>query len=190
MNTKDNQRSRLTRLLLKNAYLECMHHKQPGKITVKDICEAAQVNRSTFYLHFDEPNDILIALEDESIDQISEYLRSIGAEEEASPDVQNYLLSFFQYIRKNDETFRCLLVENNDPHFRRKLFDLTMELIPAEFSLDIHPELLELICRFIISGSIELLIHWVRTDYQIPDQQMGLLLNRLCEGSIKEALLP
>lgn len=190
MNTKDNQRSRLTRLLLKNAYLECMHKKQPGKITVKDLCEAAQVNRSTFYLHFNEPNDILMALEDEAIEQISAYLRSIGAEEESSPNVQDYLLSFFQYIRKNDETFRSLLIENNDPHFRRKLFDLTTELIPLEFSLDIDPEIFSLISQFIISGSIELLIHWIRSDYKIPDRQMGLLISRLCEGSIKEALLP
>lgn len=185
MNTKDNQRSRLTRMLLKNAYLTLMRTKQSGKITVKDLCEVAQVNRSTFYLHFNEPNDILMSLEDEAIEQISAYLRSIGAQEESSPDVQKYLLSFLQYIRKNDETFRCLLVENSDPHFRRKLFDLSLELIPVDFSLPMESDQLRTVCRFMISGSIELLTEWIREDYKISDQQMGLLLNRLCEGAIK-----
>ena len=50
MNTKDNQRARLTRMLFKNAYLELM--EAGDRINVRALCEKAQLNRSTFYLHY------------------------------------------------------------------------------------------------------------------------------------------
>ena len=90
MNTKDNQRSRLTKLLMKQAYIHLMHEKSTARITVKDICAGAEVNRSTFY-------------------------------------------------------------------------------------------------RFIISGSIDLLTEWIRTDYAISEQAEGELLYNLCEGCVRQA---
>lgn len=189
MNTKDNQRSRLTRMLLKQAFLNLMKQKPAEKITVKEICEKAEVNRSTFYLHFAEPNDVLKELEDEAILQISEVLHYIAAFESSGPDMLGSLYTFLHYIRKNDDMFRCLLVENSDPHFRRKLFDLSMNVIPSSFDLPLDPFRKEMACRFMISGSLELLTFWIKSDYRIPDSQMGELLSKLCEGSLKELVL-
>ena len=45
---------------------------------MKDICNGAEVNRSTFYLYYTEPNDILMELEDESIARVTASLSSIG----------------------------------------------------------------------------------------------------------------
>lgn len=187
MNTKDNQRSRLTRMLLKQAYIRLMHERQPAKITVKDICEGAEVNRSTFYLHYTQPNDILIELEDEAIRQVSESLRSIGGSIAAPSDARAYLLAFLRYIQKNDELFRTLLVENSDPHFRRKLFDFAMAMVGNAFDIAMAAERKSAVYRFIISGSIELLTQWIRSDYTTPEQVECELLYNLCEGCIHQA---
>lgn len=187
MNTKDNQRSRLTRMLLKQAYIRLMHKRQPAKITVKDICEGAEVNRSTFYLHYTQPNDILIELEDEAIRQVSDSLRSIGGSVEAPSDARQYLLAFLRYIQKNDELFRTLLVENSDPHFRRKLFDFAMVMAGNAFDISMEAERKNTVYRFIISGSIDILTEWIRSDYATAEQVEGELLYNLCEGCIRQA---
>ena len=190
MNTKDNQRSRLTRMLLKQACLRLMHEKQPQKITVKEICEGAQVNRSTFYLHYTQPNDILIELEDEAIQQVSDALRSIGGSFDAPADARAHLLAFLRYIRKNSELFRTLLVENSDPHFRRKLFDFAMAMVGNAFAIDLEAQRKTAVYRFLISGSIELLTEWLRGDCAVPEQAEGELLYTLCEGCIRQAEQP
>lgn len=184
MNKKDNQRSRLTRMLMKQAYLELMRGKPASKITVKDICESAEVNRSTFYLHYAEPNDILTELEDESISRISEALSAIGASDTGSQDARNYLLSFLRYIRQNDEMFRALLVENSDPHFRRKLQAVALNMAVNAFQVELPEACKTGAYLYIVSGSIELLSAWVGNQYEIPENVMCDMLYCLCEGSL------
>jgi len=185
MNTKDNQRSRMTRLLLQQAYLNLMQEKQPGKITVKEICERAEINRSSFYLHYQEPNDILVELEDSTIGGVREALGIIGALDDGSTDVEKYMLSFLRYLKKNDELFRTLLVENSDPHFRRKLHEVAMLNIRSAFRLDLPPGTEEAVYRYLISGCIDVLCGWIRDGYPIADRTLCRLLMRLCIGSLQ-----
>ena len=42
-----------------NAFLELLEKKELAYITVKEICEKAGVNRSTFYLHYETIGDLL-----------------------------------------------------------------------------------------------------------------------------------
>ena len=189
VNKKNNQRSRLTKMLMKQAYLRLMRQRQPGQITVKEICEGAEINRSSFYLHYTEPNDILKELEDEAIGQISEYLLSIGSSKDSAPDAKNYLMSFLRYIRNNDELFRTLLVKNSDPHFRRKLSEFALTMTESSFYVSIDEEKKTYIYKFIISGCLELLSDWIQTDYVLADQKMCSMLYSLCEGSIRFAMV-
>lgn len=53
------------------AFLEILEKKDFAYITVKEICAAAGVNRSTFYLHYETLDDLL----SESISHINERFR-------------------------------------------------------------------------------------------------------------------
>ena len=189
MNTKDNQRSRLTRMLMKQAYLDLMHRTAPGKISVKDICTAAQLNRSTFYLHYAEPNDILIELEDEAIADVSNALRSIGNSHDARTNAMNYLLEFLRYIRRHDDLFRTFLVENSDPHFRRKLQNCAKEMICQWFTVELAPEYKEYAYTYLVSGCIDLLIEWIRSNFQMQEEQLGTILYCMCEGGLRSVCM-
>lgn len=184
MNTKNNQRSRITRILIKQAFLSLMHTKQTGKISVTDICYAAEINRSTFYQHFDDPNSVLKELEDDAISQVSEYLVSIGSSNTAHSDAQGYLMAFLRFIKKNDDLFRTFLIENSDPHFRRKLFDLASAMTLSAFDVRMDEKTKTNVYRFLISGSLELLVEWIRSDYGLSESELCSLLYGLCEGSI------
>lgn len=48
-----------TALLMNQALVELLNKKSFEFITVKELCEKAGVNRSTFYLHYDTMNDLL-----------------------------------------------------------------------------------------------------------------------------------
>lgn len=185
MNTKDNQRSRLTKMLMKQSFLKLMSDKPASKITVKDICEGAQVNRSTFYLHYVEPNDILMELEDDAISLVAESLSSIANLNDGSPNTLPYLSNFLHYIQRNDELFRALLVENSDPHFRKKLQAYSLNIAETTFKAPLSSEQKAIVFRFIVSGSIELLSNWINNDYDISDKTMCDVLFRLCEGCLR-----
>ena len=42
----------MTKMLLKDALIELMEEIPFRKISIKDICEQADLNRTTFYLHY------------------------------------------------------------------------------------------------------------------------------------------
>lgn len=63
MNTKNNQRFLETEIRMEATMLKLMKYTEFEKITVKKICEVAQVNRSTFYAHFIDIFDMLDKME-------------------------------------------------------------------------------------------------------------------------------
>lgn len=186
MNTKNNQRSRLTKMLLKQAYMALMDEKAAGKITVTDLCEKAEINRSTFYMHYSEPNDVLKELEDDTIESVREAISAIGKVERDPGDAGNYLMTFLRYIKKNEDVFRTFLVENNDPHFRRKLRDVALEIMGTAFRIDISPEVQRAVYLYIVSGCIDVLTDWVRGGFVMSEKNMCTVLYSMSEGSLSK----
>lgn len=185
MNTKDNQRARLTKKLLREAYMSLMSEKPTGKITVKDICGRAEINRSTFYLHYAEANDILMELEDETMESVRGAIAEVAAMDEPSSDVSDSLTRFLQYIRRNEEMFRTFLVDNSDPHFRKKFLNVAREIAEAAFRVEIEPEKKESVYLYIVSGCLEVLTEWIRSGFVIPERTLSKVLFGLCEGGLR-----
>ena len=48
-----------TRKSIQNAYLNLLRQKGTEKITISDIAREADIDRKTFYLHYDSPEDII-----------------------------------------------------------------------------------------------------------------------------------
>lgn len=63
-----------TRKSIINAFLEIRSKKELEKITVKEICEKAQINKSTFYSHYHDIYDLSEQLETEVIHSIIEQM--------------------------------------------------------------------------------------------------------------------
>lgn len=98
------------------AFLSLLAKKDFAYITVKEICETAGVNRSTFYLHYETIGDLL----SESVNYINErFLAYINKDSEAfitklqkcplnelyliTPE---YLIPYLSYIKENKRLFR------------------------------------------------------------------------------------
>lgn len=67
-------RIKKTRRSIINAFLELRARKPLEKITVKELCEKAEINKSTFYTHFTDVFDLSNQLESDVIRQIVENL--------------------------------------------------------------------------------------------------------------------
>ena len=93
-------------------------------------------------------------------------------------------MAFLRFIKKNDDLFRTFLIENSDPHFRRKLFDLASAMTLSAFDVRMDEKTKDNVYRFLISGSLELLVEWIRSDYELPESDFSSLLYGLYEGSI------
>ena len=62
------RRARYTRAVIREAFYELLREKGFEKMTVSDLCRQAQINRGTFYLHYEDKYELLNALIDEALD--------------------------------------------------------------------------------------------------------------------------
>ncbi len=67
-------RIRKTQRSIINAFLELRTYQPLEKITVKELCEKAEINKSTFYKHYTDVFDLSGKLEAETIERILENL--------------------------------------------------------------------------------------------------------------------
>ena len=175
MNTKNNQRTRLSKLLFKNALMDLLKEKgSVAKISVRELCDRAELNRSTFYAHYNEPNDLLMEIETELLDATEEHLKKIGEENDAG--AHKYILSFLQYIKQNDKQFRTLLIDSADPEFRSRFMQQSIIQFVENLRIELPKELEQYIFSYILNGSTGFIIQWIRSDYAVNENEIVNLL--------------
>lgn len=173
MNTKNNQRTRLSKLMFKNALMDLLKEKGDiHKVSVRELCECADLNRSTFYAHYNEPQDLLKELEDEIIESTEEHLRKIGEENEIG--AQKYILSFLQYIRENDKVFRTLLINAADPQFKSRFMQHSIIKFIENLEITFKDSTEQYIFSYILHGSTGIILQWLRSNYATDE-------NIICE---------
>ena len=121
MKHKENQRIALTKRLLRESLLRLMSEKSIKNITVSELCETAEINRSTFYNHYGCPNDVLLDIENNVVADLEELWQKEGKENDW-PLVKR-VETLCTYIFENQSLFRLLLL-NSDTTSGFSLFPL------------------------------------------------------------------
>ena len=69
---KIDRRTRYTRMVIKDALLELLSEKEYADITVADLCRKAEINRGTFYLHYDNLRLVMDELFDDALSSVND----------------------------------------------------------------------------------------------------------------------
>ncbi|MBQ6020724.1 MAG: TetR/AcrR family transcriptional regulator [Clostridia bacterium] len=164
MNVKDNQRTRLSKKMFRTALLDLLEEKGGvEKISVRELCARAELNRSTFYAHYAEPREVLVRAEEEILDETAEYIRKIGAERTGGG--KQFLTAFLRYIRENDRIFRVLLVTAADPAFKNRFMQISLLNLFEHLQVDMDAEKQQFIYSYLLNGSLGVITQWIRSDY-------------------------
>ena len=97
---KSDARVRYTQHALKQALLTLLKEKSVNKITVKEVCELAELNRATFYSHYSDCFALLEAIENELLEAFAQSLTLIKSFDVAA------------LIEANEEACRVLIFQN------------------------------------------------------------------------------
>jgi len=134
MNEKLDRRKKYTRRVLKESLVTLLAQKPISEITVKEVCEIADINRSTFYTHYSDHYDLLSKIEEEITEDMNKYLHSYSYElEKESVQITQKIL---EYIIENKFMFQTLLNKEAAPSFEKRMMDLDQS--PKEMALMIN----------------------------------------------------
>jgi len=166
------RRVRKTRQLIQNALFSLMKEMPYQSIRISQITERADISRSTFYLHYETKDDLLLSVVDEIID---EYFQAIDGISSAAGESPAFLL--FSKWKQNLEKMRLVLDAGMEFRIyqRLRIFNDQRSASPETGN-----RLLNDYIRTMLDGaSFALLIRWTRDNARVPVHQMDQLFNGL-----------
>ena len=173
----DNRRVRMTKKMIKDAYLELLETHPSEKISVTDICQLADVNRSTFYSYYEDTITLRQDIENDLLEQIP-VLSDLPEAITSDRQFVAVLERFFSYIQENQRMFRILILQSDNRAFSRRLIETVLEKYPVETPAK-NPRLAQYTYIFIVSGVIGLLGRWIEEDFPIRPEKLAELVLRM-----------
>lgn len=181
---KMDRRKKYSRMVLKKSLLQLLNEKQFSSVTVKEICEVADINRSTFYAHYADQYDLLEKIEAEIIDDMITYLNSYNFNEK--DELLQMTETIIQYLSTKKEDVQILLNVRADSSFQLKVMDVAQRFITKKYmeSNLIKKETSEYLSTFIVSGSVQVMKKWLNDGMEKSPKEMAILINNLINHGI------
>ena len=127
-----NHSSEKTKKLIRTTFAELIkENKDLDKVTVSELVRRADINRGTFYNHYDSIYDIAEEFEAEVIQTLVEDNKTLNSLD----DVNAYFDKIISYLKKNEKTYRLLLSSNAPRTFLDKLNTLVYDKLYTCLSL-------------------------------------------------------
>jgi AcrR family transcriptional regulator len=164
-------------MVLQDSLIELLEEKAISKITVKELCEKADINRTTFYTHYANPGELLATIEGEALIWANERITDLlgrSDHKEAIPILEE----IFTYLIENGDHIKVLMSERGDIGFQKKLFELIYAACdftpPTSRAKD--DELREYYLVFAVSGSVGLIQKWLKDGLNKSAKEMAEII--------------
>lgn len=113
-----NHSSEKTKNAIRNAFAELIKENQElNKVTVSEVVRRADINRGTFYNHYDSIYDVAEEFEAEIIKVLFEDTKNLNT----LTDIYNYFDNIIDYLKKNEAIYRLLLSSREPLIFLERL---------------------------------------------------------------------
>ena len=194
----ENRSVRNTKRRLREGLLQLLEGKPINEISVKELTELVDVNRGTFYFHYQDIYDLLRDMETEFFDQFDRTLseNSPALDEDGFPvlDAESapYLHAIFSFVDENRSFCRIML----SPHGDMKFVELVKERIDRQcrfFWQLLAPGADEaqsgMYNAFLINGLIGLIREWVNDRRDLSVESISELTATLILASVGPCIL-
>ena len=160
----NDHRTRVTKLLIRKAFMELLHVKPIQSISIKELCDNAGINRGTIYTHYKDIYDLLEQIEREMLEDFEKALAPLLDTNEREFNPVEISTEIFQCLKDNSDLCTVTLGDYGDKNFAIKLINLGRERCVQTYlkyfsGASAHE--IEYFYAFISSGCIGLLRKWL-----------------------------
>ena len=174
--SKENRRIRLTKRLLRESLIELLHEKPVDHITVKELCECAELNRSTFYAYYTDVSALYEEMGNELADALLDHIEAMNDQSGLSTELM------LTYIRDNRKMFRLLVYCDHYTDLNQSIIKRIFRgffKIPLKGDLPCSPEERDYVLQYTFMGGTGIIHHWVQNDCDLPPRQVAKLIDTM-----------
>lgn len=181
------EKRRRTRQKLADALVELCDEKSYYDITVWDICNKAQMYRSTFYRYYETKDELLREIEHEYVEETRNLTKSLedfhaNASEEQMQVFLQELTADMEYHRANAKLCRFLLSPAGDIYFHQKMVESLGNTVRKQLrkSGKHHSaRQAHYLVTYFAAGFVSTIHEWLIRDDCTPGEIAALLLDMI-----------
>ena len=178
MATKEYSCVKKTKKAFENALVELSKDHPFNKITVKMLCEKAELSRNAFYFHYADINDLLKSIEDSlaaEAENMLDSLKAMGFPKNVYATVEGLINLFDANKSTCQMLFDKSVSESFIPRMSKLFCDFNYQYF-AEYHGDEKKLHFEFFYTFISSGFYGLLSHWMKNPEAMTKSEVIALV--------------
>jgi len=146
-----------TRDALRIALITLLEERGWDDINIQDLCELANVGRSTFYLHFQNKEELLVG----GFDDLRVWLRAQSISVKTTADAMPFVRGLIEHAYEQRNLFRCIIGRRSGHVVQKRFREMVCKLVEEEV-LPPHAGWKQKAgARYIAGALVELLAWWV-----------------------------
>jgi AcrR family transcriptional regulator len=179
-----------TRAMLQHALNSLILKKGYEAITIKDICDTANVGRSTFYAHYTSKDDLkrsgLEPLRRLLVDRQREALARPGDVRDRS---LGFSLAMFEHARDHRHHYRALVGGRGGTVALGTIRQILSDLVRGELAATVDknspdPIPRELVVQYVVGAYMAVLTWWLDGGAKLPPQGVDAMFRHLATEGI------
>ena len=156
-----NHSSEKTRNLIKNTFSELlMEEKELNKITVSELVKRADINRGTFYNHYDN----IFAIAKDFEDELLAVLIDSSNEFNSIEDIFDFFDDVTKYLKENENMYKMILTSREPLVFLEKLNNMLQENLLLYFKKTNNKKATRLNISFFVDGVLNQALRCFKSD--------------------------
>lgn len=172
----ENQRVRLSKAMLKAGLLKLLKEKPLNQISIYELCQVSEINRTTFYKYYGSQGELLNEIERDFFVQMEESLKSIISQ---GP---NALIPVLEHLYEQREYFCTLVQAIPERTFAQHLFDIPaisaifQNMVDASGYSEVKAAYIK---QFVFQGTYAVLRDWLCSASPEPVTEIAGVLQLL-----------
>lgn len=189
---KEDRRIQRTRLLLSTALLKLIEERGYDSLTVNDITEQANVGRATFYLHYEDKEQLLVASLEDMFAQLGDSIAPLAKVMGEHNSITATRL-VFQHFADHHRLYRVLLTEKGAVMVFTRLLKILSQVAEQDVILkDVdQPKTgipTHLVAHYVTGALLGLIVWWLNNDRPYSPEQMAVIYGHLMDPGATKVL--
>lgn len=185
---KIDQRIKYTKHLIYSAILDLLEEYSIGKINVSMLCKKANINRSTFYSHYETIEQVIEEIENDTLSNLQMYITS-SSEVYKEANFEQAMIQALEYIKNNCRLFKILLSQNVNWNFTGIMIHLLNNELREITSEELrqNKDNYNYVIQFCVHGVTSIIKLWLDNNTKESPKKMAKIITNLLLRNVTSA---
>lgn len=172
---KQDRRIKKTKHSIKDALITLLSKKPITNITIKEICELADINRSTFYAHYRDQQELMDKIEGEVLEEFRK--NSFDLETNQS-NLFEKLKSVLEFVSENQKICLALIGIHGNKEILKEVLSYPQNKLYNDLIMNKNtdPSTLKYVSLYMVNANASVILEWMQTGMKKPIDELAELL--------------